>query len=122
MYAYLYMYMCTVFHYNTNEFIVILCYRNGRDVHRELCGFFFLSDSSLTIYEFRQFGQRYCTICTLLVHYSLLLLLSLSLFLSSLRVSALPLLPRGVYRFPKGKREGEQYNITHIRKVSSLLN
>ena len=32
--------------------------RNGRDVHRELCGFFFLSDSSLTIYEFRQFGRK----------------------------------------------------------------
>ena len=33
-------------------------FRNGRDVHRELCGFFFLADSSLTVYEFRQFGQK----------------------------------------------------------------
>ncbi|XP_019851870.1 PREDICTED: calcyphosin-2-like [Amphimedon queenslandica] len=67
--------------------------QNGRDVHRELCGFFFLSDGSLTIYEFRQFGQR---------------------------VSALPLIPRAVYQFPKGRREGEQYNITHIRKGTTL--
>jgi hypothetical protein len=33
--------------------------QNGRDVHRDLCGFFFLSDGTMTIYEFRQFGQRY---------------------------------------------------------------
>ena len=32
--------------------------RNGRDVHRELCGFFFLADGSLTVYEFRQFGKK----------------------------------------------------------------
>ena len=36
---------------------VYLC-SNGRDVHRELCGFFFLSDGSITVYEFRQFGKK----------------------------------------------------------------
>ena len=31
--------------------------RNGRDVVRELTGFFFTADNSLTVYEFRQFGK-----------------------------------------------------------------
>lgn len=39
-------------------FNVEITFRNGRDVHRELCGFFILNDGTLTIYEFRQFGQR----------------------------------------------------------------
>lgn len=69
-----------------------LC-RNGRDVHRELCGFIFLEDSSLTVYEFRQFGQR---------------------------SSALPLVPRAVYCHPKGKRKGHKYEICHIHKVVLL--
>ena len=30
----------------------------GRDAIRELTGFFFAIDNSLTIYEFRQFGKR----------------------------------------------------------------
>ncbi len=66
--------------------------RNGRDLHRELCGFFFLADSSLTIYEFRRFGQKF---------------------------SALPLIPRAVYKHPVGKRTGEIYEIRHIKKVSN---
>ena len=32
--------------------------RRGRDSARELCGFYFVGDSTMTIYEFRQFGQR----------------------------------------------------------------
>ena len=32
---------------------------NGRDALRELNGFYFIVDDSLTIYEFRQFGTRY---------------------------------------------------------------
>ena len=35
----------------------VLC-RHGRDVHRELCGFYFLADNSITIYEYRQFGKK----------------------------------------------------------------
>ena len=31
--------------------------RDGRDALRELFGFFFLSDSTLTVYEFRIFGK-----------------------------------------------------------------
>ena len=37
--------------------VFVLC-RHGRDVHRELCGFFFLADNSITIYEYRQFGKK----------------------------------------------------------------
>ena len=32
--------------------------RRGRDSSRELCGFYFVGDNTMTIYEFRQFGQR----------------------------------------------------------------
>lgn len=67
--------------------------QNGRDIHRELCGFLFLADGSLTIYEFRQFGQR---------------------------ISALPLIPRSVYKHPLGKRCGEIYEIRHIKKGATL--
>ena len=33
--------------------------KNGHDAHRELNGFFFAADNTLTVYEFRQFGTRY---------------------------------------------------------------
>ena len=33
-------------------------FRAGRDAIRELTGFYFAIDNSLTIYEFRQFGKR----------------------------------------------------------------
>ena len=33
--------------------------KNGRDAHRELNGFFFSADNTLTLYEFHQFGTRY---------------------------------------------------------------
>lgn len=36
--------------------------RNGRDACRELVGFFFAHDQSLTIYEYRQFGKNRYTI------------------------------------------------------------
>ena len=39
-------------------FTMTLCIRNGKDIHRELCGFYFLADGSITIYEFRQFGKK----------------------------------------------------------------
>ena len=32
--------------------------KNGRDAHRELNGFFFPADNTLTLYEFHQFGTR----------------------------------------------------------------
>ena len=43
--------------------IMIHCYffspsRNGHDALRELTGFYFHIDNTLTIYEFRQFGKR----------------------------------------------------------------
>ena len=33
--------------------------KNGRDAHRELNGFFFSADNTLTLYEFHQFGTRF---------------------------------------------------------------
>ena len=38
--------------------VVVHVTRNGRDIHREMCGFYFISDNSLTIYELRQFGKK----------------------------------------------------------------
>lgn len=70
--------------------MIMFYHRNGRDVHRELCGFMFLGDESMTIYEFRQFGQR---------------------------LSALPLIPRAVYHHPVGRRCGEKYELRQIKKV-----
>ena len=33
--------------------------KDGHDAHRELNGFFFQGDNTLTVYEFRQFGSRW---------------------------------------------------------------
>jgi hypothetical protein len=60
---------------------------NGRDIHRELCGFFFGQDNSLTLYEFRQLSSR---------------------------SSALPLIQRRAYAHVKGPRAGEAITLADI--------
>ncbi|XP_044311687.1 calcyphosin-2 [Varanus komodoensis] len=57
--------------------------RNGRDACRELIGFFFAYDKSLTVYEYRQFGKN--------------------------RTNALPFIQKGVYSHQRGQRKGKQY-------------
>ncbi|XP_067907271.1 calcyphosin-2 isoform X3 [Heterodontus francisci] len=59
--------------------------RNGRDACRELIGFFFAFDKSLTVYEYRQFGKN--------------------------RTKALPFIQRGIYCHQYGRRKGRQYDI-----------
>ncbi|XP_032893903.1 calcyphosin-2 isoform X2 [Amblyraja radiata] len=59
--------------------------KNGRDACRQLIGFFFAFDKSLTVYEYRQFGKN--------------------------RTNALPLIQRGVYCHHYGRRKGRQYDI-----------
>ncbi|XP_068938272.1 calcyphosin-2 [Petaurus breviceps papuanus] len=59
--------------------------RNGRDACRELMGFFFAHDKSLTIYEYRQFGSS--------------------------RTSALPFIHKGIYSHQHGRRKGKQYQL-----------
>lgn len=59
--------------------------RNGRDACRELTGFFFVYDKSLTVYEFRQFGKN--------------------------RSNALPFVPKGVYNHQRGPRKGKPYSL-----------
>ncbi|KFV46590.1 Calcyphosin-2, partial [Tyto alba] len=59
--------------------------RNGRDACRELIGFFFACDKSLTVYEFRQFGKN--------------------------RTNALPFIQKGVYQHQRGKRKGNAYDL-----------
>uniref|UniRef100_W5NHE1 Calcyphosine 2 n=1 Tax=Lepisosteus oculatus TaxID=7918 RepID=W5NHE1_LEPOC len=59
--------------------------RSGRDACRELIGFFFAFDKSLTIYEYRHFGKN--------------------------RSSALPLIQKGSYSHQHGRRKGVQFGI-----------
>ncbi|NXI64565.1 CAYP2 protein, partial [Anseranas semipalmata] len=60
--------------------------RNGRDACRELIGFFFAYDRSLTVYEFRQFGKN--------------------------RTNALPFIQKGVYQHQRGQRKGKAYDFS----------
>uniref|UniRef100_A0A8C3W7H1 Calcyphosine 2 n=1 Tax=Catagonus wagneri TaxID=51154 RepID=A0A8C3W7H1_9CETA len=57
--------------------------RNGRDACRELVGFFFTHDQSLTIYEYRQFGKN--------------------------RTNVLPFIQKNIYCHQHGRRKGKQY-------------
>ncbi|NP_001382510.1 calcyphosin-2 isoform X3 [Rattus norvegicus] len=59
--------------------------RNGRDACRELIGFFFAHDQSLTVYEYRMFGKN--------------------------RTSVLPFIKKDVYCHQYGQRKGEQYEL-----------
>ncbi|XP_037704016.1 calcyphosin-2 isoform X2 [Choloepus didactylus] len=59
--------------------------RNGRDACRELIGFFFTHDHSLTIYEYRQFGKN--------------------------RTNVLPFIQKNVYCHQRGRRKGNQYQL-----------
>ncbi|XP_059672654.1 calcyphosin-2 isoform X3 [Gavia stellata] len=60
--------------------------RNGRDACRELIGFFFACDRSLTVYEFRQFGKN--------------------------RTNALPFIRKGIYHHQRGKNRGKAYDLS----------
>ncbi|NXV79621.1 CAYP2 protein, partial [Atlantisia rogersi] len=60
--------------------------RNGRDACRELIGFFFACDRSLTVYEFRQFGNN--------------------------RKNALPFIQKGVYQHECGQKKGKAYDLS----------
>ncbi|KAG8439698.1 hypothetical protein GDO86_005754 [Hymenochirus boettgeri] len=63
----------------------IIC-RNGRDACRELIGFFFAHDKSVTIYEYRQFGKN--------------------------RTNALPFIQKGIYYHHYGWKRGEAYELS----------
>ncbi|CAH2277916.1 calcyphosin-2 isoform X1 [Pelobates cultripes] len=62
----------------------IIC-RNGRDACRELIGFFFAHDKSITIYEYRQFGKN--------------------------RTNALPFIQKGIYSHESGVKKGKLYQL-----------
>ncbi|ELW70506.1 Calcyphosin-2 [Tupaia chinensis] len=59
--------------------------KNGRDACRELIGFFFAHDQSLTIYEYRQFGKN--------------------------RTNVLPFIKKSSYGHQCGRRKGKQYQL-----------
>ncbi|XP_073756737.1 calcyphosin-2 isoform X3 [Callorhinus ursinus] len=59
--------------------------RNGRDACRELIGFFFAHDQSLTIYEYRQFGKN--------------------------RTNVLPFIQKNIYSHQCGRRKGKHYQL-----------
>ncbi|KGL74314.1 Calcyphosin-2, partial [Tinamus guttatus] len=60
--------------------------RNGRDACRELIGFFFAYDRSITVYEFRQFGKN--------------------------RTNALPFIQKGIYQHQQGQKKGKAYALS----------
>ncbi|XP_061310744.1 calcyphosin-2 isoform X6 [Pezoporus flaviventris] len=66
--------------------------KNGRDACRELIGFFFACDRSLTVYEFRQFGKN-----------------SFELFH---RTNALPFIQKGVYQHQRGQKKEKAYDLS----------
>ncbi|KAM7177838.1 calcyphosin-2 isoform 2-T3 [Macrochelys suwanniensis] len=68
--------------------------RNGRDACRELIGFFFMYDRSLTVYEYRQFGKN--------------------------RTNALPFIQKGVYSHQHGQRKGQQYDLSDFYVGANL--
>ncbi|KAF6338991.1 calcyphosine 2 [Rhinolophus ferrumequinum] len=59
--------------------------RNGHDACRELIGFFFTHDQSLTVYEYRQFGKN--------------------------RTNVLPFIQKNIYSHQRGRRKGKQYQL-----------
>ncbi|XP_054552186.1 calcyphosin-2-like isoform X2 [Talpa occidentalis] len=67
------------------EFDSRIISRNGRDACRELMGFFFTHDQSLTIYEYRQFGKN--------------------------RTNVLPFIQKNIYSHQHGRRKGKQYQL-----------
>ncbi|KFP39532.1 Calcyphosin-2, partial [Chlamydotis macqueenii] len=68
--------------------------RNGRDACRELMGFFFACDKSLTVYEFRQFGKN--------------------------RKNALPFIQKGVYQHQRGQKKGKAYDLSDFYVGANL--
>ncbi|KAL3882032.1 hypothetical protein ACJMK2_028413 [Sinanodonta woodiana] len=68
--------------------------RNGHDATRELTGFFFHVDNTLTIYEFRQFGKS---------------------------AKALPFIQRGKYPILSGPRKGEPYALIDIYPGATIV-
>lgn len=68
--------------------------RNGRDAVRELTGFFFQLDRTLTVYEFKQFGKS---------------------------AKAMPFIQRGVFQHPVGPKMGLPYSLTDIFTGADLL-
>ncbi|CAB4001422.1 calcyphosin-2 isoform X1 [Paramuricea clavata] len=68
--------------------------KDGHDAHRELNGFYFPADNTLTVYEFRQFGSR---------------------------SSALPFIQRGKYYHAKGRTKDEPYTYQDIAVGNDLV-
>lgn len=76
------------------RFFARILSKDGHDAHRELNGFFFQGDNTLTVYEFRQFGSR---------------------------SSALPFIQRGTYNHLRGKAKDEPYSFQDISVGNDLL-
>ncbi|XP_058529451.1 calcyphosin-2 isoform X2 [Ochotona princeps] len=68
--------------------------RNGRNACRELIGFFFIHDQSLTIYEYRQFGKN--------------------------RTNVLPFIRKSTYSHQCGRRKGRPYQLGDFHTGATL--
>ena len=67
--------------------------QNGRNAHKKLCGYFFLTDDSIAVYEFKQLGPR---------------------------SSAFPVIQRRIYYHLLGRKKGQPYQINTIKKGATL--
>ncbi|XP_022079190.1 calcyphosin-2-like isoform X2 [Acanthaster planci] len=67
--------------------------RSGHDALRELCGFYFDLDKTMTVYEYRQFGSK---------------------------SKALPFIQRGKYSHVTGRRKGRLYVVQDISAGATL--
>ncbi|XP_033114649.1 calcyphosin-2-like [Anneissia japonica] len=76
------------------SFTLRLPSRNGHDALRELFGFYFMLDDTMTIYEYRQFGKN--------------------------RTSALPFIQRGSYSHVIGRRKGRKYSVRDLMVGGNL--
>lgn len=95
--------------------------RNGRDACRELIGFFFIHDQSLTVYEYRQFGKnryavRHCY--NFQDHYFWEKLITSYFCHSTSRTTVLPFIQKHVYSHQHGRRKGKQYQLGDFYIVS----
>ena len=116
---------------SVSNYIIIVSFflfmiRNGHDALRELIGFFFYVDNTLTVYEFRQFGKR----LVILKYFLLNILwnitkisimtqfLLFSFFSSHCSSKALPFIKKGQYSPPEANHPSQHYTLCNIYPVT----
>ena len=95
--------------------------RCGRDIHREINGYFFPQDDTLAVYELKHLAKRLAGTSangSMPVCCGAQLLL---VTLCSVRPSAFAMFDRRQYYRPRGRRRGELYTLADIYEVSAYI-